>query len=79
MSSSYENNNSKKDNPVLGCLFFIIVIPLTLKLLAPPKTYFVCKNHICQIEYKKKFFSKSAFCRGIKYFYSVVTFNDRMP
>lgn len=63
MSSEYENNNienneSKKDNPVLGCLFFIIVIPLTLKLLAPPKTYFVCKNHICQIEYKKKFFSK---------------------
>ena len=27
-------------------------------MLAPPKTYFVCKNHICQIEYKKKFFSK---------------------
>lgn len=58
MSSSYENNNSKKDNPGLGILFFIIIIPLSMKLLAPPKTYFVCKKHICQVEYKKKLFNK---------------------
>ena len=54
--NSAENSNSDV-NPVLEIIIVSAII-IWIIFGGTSKTYFVCKNHICQIEYKKKFFSK---------------------
>lgn len=54
--SNTENGNSDV-NPVLEIIIVSAII-VWIIFGGTSKTYFVCKNHICQIEYKKKFFSK---------------------
>ena len=54
--SNTENGNSDV-NPVLEIIIVSAII-VWIIFGGTSKTYFVCKNHVCQIEYKKKFFSK---------------------
>ena len=53
--SNTENGNSDV-NPVLEIIIVSAII-VWIIFGGTSKTYFVCKNHVCQIEYQRKFFN----------------------
>lgn len=53
--SNTENGNSDV-NPVLEIIIVSAII-IWIIFGGTSKTYFVCKNHVCQIEYQRKFFN----------------------